>query len=253
MNIVPHDHAFGRDQAIDAAFQPLDAPTDWDAVIRDAAQINPEALIAELRAGEPYAVNELNVLKTWRLNTKIRIAHRYRRGLPQHDKHTCASCGVRASVPTITREWRVGQCLHCEEMPMLFPAERMDRGPLFVAWDSASGTWGLAWQRGGVGDRDKTAAVVVIGFGSYWDAYASLIAPMRFATIYSRACPPGTSVDAGALTPAGELFQQTLPLTPERWVAFCREQMKKATPEGVEPYDWEIRQACDSFFGKSQD
>lgn len=252
MKIVAHDHDFGRDQAIAAAFQPLDAPTDWDEVIRGAAQINPEALIAELRAGEPYAVNELNRLKTWRLNTKIRIAHRYRRGLSQHDKHTCASCGVRLSVPVITRDWRVGQCLHCEEMPLLFPVDRMDRGPLFVAWDSASNTWGLAWQRD-TGHSEKSAAVVVIGFDNYWSAYASLIAPMRFATIYSRACPPGTSVDVGALTPAGELFRLSLPLTPERWVEFCREQMRKATPEGVEPYSWQIREACESFFGRSQE
>lgn len=251
--LVSHDHDFAREQAIRAAFVPLDVLTDWNAVIADAANINPEELIAELRAGEPYDKNELNELKVWRANQRVRIAHRYRKGLPQYGDMTCATCGVHKVNPASGGHSAVGECLYCRELELLTPGESWYERPFFVAFDSISNTWGIAWKRE---DRQssragsKQAAIIVCGYANSFDANIAAMAPARFTQIYDRTTAPGQGVFVDDVVDTGALFRLQLPLSPEGWEAYLREQMTKVTPQETAPYESTLKDAASKFFTK---
>lgn len=251
--IVSHDHDFGREQAIRAAFVPLDTLTDWDAVIAGAAQINPEALIAELRAGEPYDKNEANELKVWRTNQHIRIAHRYRKGLPQYGAMTCGSCGARKVNPASGGHSATEECLYCRELEHLTPGDSWYDRPYFVAYDSISGTWGIAWKReDGQSSRTacKQAAIIVCGYKTSFEASVAAMAPARFTQIYDRTTKPGQGVFVDDVVDSGELFRLNLPLSPEGWEAYLRQQMTRVSPKETEPYESALNDAAGKFFTK---
>ena len=246
--VVPHNHDFAREQCIDAAFKPIDAATDWDAVRADVASLNLEGLTAELLAGQPYENNDVNALKVFRLHTRIRMAHRYRRGLPQEAAHTCAVCGSRKSDPVLGQDWKVGVCLHCAEEAFLVPEEHARYGEpaLMVAYDTSNSTWGIAFAT--EEERQKSAGIIVTGYPNREEAVLACAAPDRFVSIFNQVCAAGHEVNSSEVLPYGELFSENLPMNPEQWRVFVSAKMRAATTELSEPYGSEIKEAIGDYF-----
>ena len=245
MNIVPHNHDFAREQCIAASFEPVGPATDWDSVIAGAADIDTSALIQELRAGEPFDDNETNRLFVFRLQTKIRIAARHAKGMPQYAKHTCGLCGTRKADPATTCEHQVGCCVHCAEgQRMLVRGMRND--PLRVSFHTGTGTWGIAYTTSD--DNQKSAGIIVIGYPTCEQAQIAMIAPRRFTELFNRGCAEGLEVDEDDIVPTGDLFRANLPFNPEQWRGFLSANMRLATPQEALPYASEIREAVSAFF-----
>jgi len=246
--LVPHNHDFAREQCIDAAFQPLDKPTEWDAVIAGADSLDSEALIAELKADEPYDNHSNNALLVFRRQTRIRIALRAKAKLPQYGSNICSQCGTRTADPVLSKSWMVGKCIHCEEQDYLLPGDLM--GELFPAYDTPTRSWGLAYRHDP--DRDhKVAAIVVSGYKTYLEALIDAKAPVRFAEIFNQQCEEGCGVDARDALSKGALFELNLPIAPDQFRGFLAANMRRVAPEKTEPYSGDIRSVTSEFFKRS--
>ncbi len=247
--LVPRDHDFAREQCINAAFLPLGEPTDWDAVIAHAADLDVDALTAELRSGEPYADTALNRLTVFRLNTKIRIALRHAKHRPQYGTAICSSCGARHTDPVLSASWAVGRCVYCEESSHLIYSQRgLDwGGGLRLAFDTSNNTWGIAYTS--TSDRDSyRAGIVVTGYPSRVDAYVALQASDYFISLYNQSCKEGTEVSADEVLPIGKLFSLDLPLSPSGWRAFLTECMRSAGTQNSEPYSRAVTDTIREYF-----
>lgn len=244
MNLVPHNATFALDQCIDAAWRPLDEPTDWDAVIASAGDIDTDALTRELRAGQPYAKNDLNTLRVFRLQTRIRIGLRCARNLPQYANTTCGYCGSRKASP-VRLQYR-DCCLHCAEWDLLVPQATGGRDWNQVMFDVASQSWGIAY----VSDRDreKTAAIIVNRFPNYRAAVVACAAIDRFISLYNRVCGAGFEADPDSIVEIGDLFRQQLPMDPEQWRAYCTQSFRSVQTTESEPYAWELKRTVEDFY-----
>jgi hypothetical protein len=250
MSLVPHDKEFAREQCIAAAFAPAGELTDWDAVVAQASDLDPDQLSSELKAGEPYASDEIAKLTVFRLQTKVRIALRCRRGLPQFSDAICGTCGKRQADPVLSfrNSWDMHVCLWCEEEAQLF--ERSFHGPaIAVSYDLENGCWGISYVSQG-GDQAQIA-IIVTGYPERQAAQLACSAPVRFATLFNRVCPAGLEASASDLVPSGELFALDLPLSPSGWRRFLENQMRLATPCEATPYAHEIGRAIDAYFSRS--
>jgi hypothetical protein len=241
--IVPHNHNFAIDQCIEAAWKPLDEATDWDSVIANAATLDADLLTAELIAGQPYPRNELTALRVFRLQTKTRIAIRYKRGLPQNAGFTCGFCGSRPA----HAGRGLKSCLYCAESDYLIPQPwSPGDSSIKVRFDVASQTWGIAFvQRG---SRTYSGAIIVNRFPNYKDAVLACNAPDRFVQIFNHVCEAGFQADEGTVFPIGRLFAQDLPMSPQQWREFCDGNFRSAQTSESEPYSWELRRTCEEYF-----
>lgn len=250
MSIVPHNHDFARAQCIDAAFTLLDSPTDWDTVISNAAELNPAELTAELIAGQPYEDHDLNRLKIFRLQTRVRIGLRHARGLHQYASYNCGRCGTRKADPVLSRSWS-STCVHCAEHDLLLGEHHMHYTNWHVGFDPATKSWGIAYQSSTDDRHDEyMAAFVVTGYETYDDAAIAQTAASRFAKVFNHVCPPGLEIEPQAVRPVGELFKLQLPLDPPGWRDFLTTHMRLATPTEEAPYEREIDNAIRAFFEK---
>lgn len=254
MNLVPHNHDFARDQCIKAAFALLDTPTDWDSVIANAHTLHVDDLTAELKAGEPYDDNEVNRLKIFRLQTRIRIGLRNTKGRSQYASYLCGRCGTRRADPVLSESWRA-TCLCCAEHDLLMGANHRPYHSYYSSWhvgfDPASKTWGIAYESAGENHRDeRMVAFVVTGYDSHDHAMLDCTAPDRFANVFNSICAAGLEIDAGEIRPIGELFKLQLPLGPVGWRDFLVEHMRSATPGEATPYEHNIESSIRSYFRK---
>lgn len=248
--IVTRNAAFAMAQCIAAAWKPLDdVATDWNAVISAAADLDPDAIEAELMAGSPYDRNELNALRIFRMQTKLRIALRCKAGRPQYAGHKCGTCGSRPASP-VNISWD-SQCLYCEEADYLVPEVRRwgyREAHTFVAFDTTAGAWGIAFQNSG--DREYTAAVVVSGYASFEEALIAERAPRRFQQLYNRVCGAGFEADWSTILPIGELFSSNLPFGPDQWRSFCEANFRKVQIEESEPFANTVSSVCSDYFSR---
>lgn len=245
--VVPRNSAFALDQCVDAAFRPLDIPTDWDAVIANAGELDADAMTAELKAGEPWANNELNRLRVFRLQTKTLIALRHARGLPQYSEHVCPDCGTRKCY-AVRMGWR-SYCLPCHEAPLLIPCSDRYRTSTRPMFDTAANRWGIAYiHEESSHNGGYTGAIIVSGFENREEAVIADAAPHRFWQLFNRVCGAGYQCDWGTIFPVGELFKQRLPMTPAEWRAWLEGNMRKAETEESEPFAGVIRDVAKEYF-----
>jgi hypothetical protein len=246
-SVVPRNSAFALDQCIAAAWKPLDIPTDWDAVIANAGDLDVEAMTAELKAGEPWPNNELNKLRVFRLQTKILIGLRHTRGLPQYSEHVCPDCGTRKAYP-VRMGWR-SYCLPCVEAPYLIPFSNRYRTSTRPMFDTTTNRWGIAYIREETShDGGKTGAIIVSGFENREEAVIADAAPFRFWQLFNRVVPAGQQCDWGTVFPVGDLFRQRLPMTPDGWRAWLEGNMRQAQTEESEPFEGVIRDVAKEYF-----
>lgn len=234
-----HSGKFALDQLIAAAWLPLDQPTDWDQVLREAHSLDAETLTRELRSGEPYVRTDEAELKVWRLQTRIRIALRHRKRLPQERPLTCSGCGTRRS-DAVERS-----CLYCAEACKLIPWHRYDSG-FFVAFDTITGSWGIGFQQE---RRDSSAAAIVVsGFAAQQEAILANGAPARFVDLMNRILSAGKEVDLDSVLPIGEFFQLALPLNPKQWRDFLNANFRRVETTDETPYASDMAYAAKEFF-----
>ena len=222
MKALPGNEGDGLNALLAWCFSHQPRAADWEGVLSRPAELNVESLCAEIEnmGAETSEETIEEKVAVWRLQQKLRIALRHRRGLPLKSGFTCGLCGVHETDPVLL------QCLPCADVRRQI-AHLGSRGSCHFHWpafDPVTSTWGVLTYTSCLGDeRVPMLCYAVLGYASHAAALADL---MPLSNYVEHLMANSTSyLDIDDVVDFCALVAQQLPMTPEAWRAFCRDRI----------------------------
>ena len=221
--LVPSSREARRESLLKWCFSTEPVLEDWAAVLAHPEVLDLDRLTDEMAALGPKTRREAveKTLQAWRLQQKIRLAVRYRRGLPLVTSHKCGRCGTNPTDPVLS------VCLRCAERDeqILSFGSRGGCHYLRPAYDPGAKCWALLSYRSFLTSGSRSPIILYAASG-YPDC-ASAIAALLPLSNYARLMQSATVyyLDSDSVINYMELVARKLPMTPQQRADFTREQI----------------------------
>lgn len=223
--------------------------TDWDAFIA-SLPVDPDTILAEIKAGEVYAEVDPADHAVWVLQQKLRLALLFKAGLPLAEG-TCKSCGQHK------KDTVQYYCLWCTEENRQYPNSGGRGSCWFIQpiYDIQTHTWGLLSYTSHARD-DTTMFWIALGYASYAEARSALFPIGLYEKWLDREYKnlADTYGTLRELLDTDTLMQRKdLPFTPESFESHLRELIRTNIAQDQALLHGSIRQALSKHSDKERD